>query len=1588
MSDARLHVQINDYDTYQTHSLKLDQLYNDVVQVPIIRIFGSLVVGIDDGDGDRENADDSHTKHGDAKHAEKALSYNVLVHVHNYYPYLYVDCFEDEALLRSKDYIGQLEEYLEKNLQQSFLRKKGDEEEEVINLNTDSGLGKRKFIAKVAICKASPIYGYQIGYKLFYKISLLSPLYKTRLTNLFQDKLINICDFSSSFDRGTKKSYAVNVYEAHIPYLLQFLTDFNLFGCGWLEINNTYLRYPILNDNTNIDTAHLKSYLRPFIKPNNILDSFNFARIGRSLLEFDITTENIHNRSYIKQRHLHNDFVENRRFNSGIPNSEIHLSSLNHIYKDLKYQCESRGSKMTESQFSQNNLGLGGTSWENQSDLEDLMSYVISLTKPAPTEKLDEYFKRFIESDKFSKFSTAFDLIDIEKVTNSSGGISLLNFNDDLMKWTVYLTLFEDLIMSKDISKQEENDVIHSDIIEAKSKSSLGIDFDSDDFTDSEQINPNDGTEESDIDLAEHGGVQSHPNRSDHDIMFEVSQRKRRRTSASQATEEGQSALQVPSSPRNYFSRFAESEESDNLPDLVDVPMNRHLYEIIKPHLLDPNHIMKSFDEQHMLKVIYADPHYDKESDVQSKPMIFANKKISIPLINYNTIEAVKVTAGSNLLPMSLMIKKSLRDSSSSKNKVCARSICSWKYLIEPPLRAEIEKWVTVEEAKMKYKRSKFRSQIEPPITQTNDFKFSYRSEKVSRKPSSFNSLTNFHIEIHVNTFNDLLPNPNVDPITMIFYTFSDSNQMFLKNNDKVGILVYLEPGSLTDEFHKQLRKVSSYLVEKPIVTIFFDEKSMIDKLIWLVECFDPDILSGYEINASSWGYVIERFRNSYDINLLFELSRCKFKSNGKFGDRWGYTHTSAFKINGRHILNLWRLLKSELSLTNYSLENISYHLLHQTLPRYLNFQLSQWYSGNNFLELLSVFKYYMKRVQLMMKIIDIQELITKNVEQSRLIGIDFNSNFYRGSQFKVESILCRITKAENILLNSVSKQQVHEMRLLECIPLVMEPDSNFYKSPLVVLDFQSLYPSIMIAYNYCYSTILGKLHGFSPKKNVIGYLKNLKLPPGLVDLFAKIDGLNISPNGYVFVKSSIRKSMLAKMLEEILNARINVKYVMKLFKDDPELIKLYNSRQLALKLIANVTYGYTSATFSGRMPNSDIADAIVSTGREILTQSASLIELTHYGAKVVYGDTDSLFVYLPGKTKKDAFKIGKELASFITDRFPDPIKLKFEKVYHPCILLAKKRYVGYSYEYEDQQEPKFDAKGIETIRRDGIPAQQKMVEKTIRLLFETKNLSLIKKYTMEQFYKILINKVSIKDFCFAKGVRFGTYKNEAHLPPGAIIANRNVNKDPRNEPQYRERVPYLIFQDSSKLRIRDRCISPEDFIKSYNTLKPLSLDNEYYITRVLIPPLERIFNLIGVDIKGWYKELPKFSNELFETKTNIFQFAKFIKSNSCACCGSKLEEHSKSKFICCQCLSNELELIANLSMSSKLGEFKVLSADKTCEMCVNMNYEGLGSRSIRSYMNECVNHTCLVYYDKIRVTKEKGQLDEKYLHVFSDLEW
>ena len=82
------------------------------------------------------------------------------------------------------------------------------------------------------------------------------------------------------------------------------------------------------------------------------------------------------------------------------------------------------------------------------------------------------------------------------------------------------------------------------------------------------------------------------------------------------------------------------------------------------------------------------------------------------------------------------------------------------------------------------------------------------------------------------------------------------------------------------------------------------------------------------------------------------------------------------------------------------------------------------------------------------------------------------------------------------------------------------------------------------------------------------------------------------------------------------------------------------------------------------------VGDSVVSKGRETLERAIRLVKHTaKWKARVVYGDTDSLFVLCPGRSKEEAFVIGQQIAEQVSNDNPPPVKLKLEKVFQPCIL-------------------------------------------------------------------------------------------------------------------------------------------------------------------------------------------------------------------------------------------------------------------------------------------------------------------------------
>ncbi|XBI89303.1 hypothetical protein VPH35_027143 [Triticum aestivum] len=858
--------------------------------------------------------------------------------------------------------------------------------------------------------------------------------------------------------------------------------------------------------------------------------------------------------------------------------------------------------------------------------------------------------------------------------------------------------------------------------------------------------------------------------------------------------------------------------------------------------------------------------------------------------------------------------------------------------------------------------------------------------------------LTILSIEVFAENRAELRPDPRFDAINVVSLAVEDDS------DNTVEVRVLIRGNNDKSQGRRNLDGVIGCSVD-----VFPGERDLLNHLIDALCSIDPDILVGWEIQLGSLGFLAERAAY-LGIGLLKKISRTlpheskhppknlahessqvpeASPANDVIVDvsenDWSHTHASGVHVGGRIVLNLWRLMRGEVKLNNYSLEAVADEILRRKVPLVPNKTLNRWFATGPGRGRHRCIEYVSSRAMLNLEIINQLDLVNRTSELARVFGIDFFSVLSRGSQFRVESMLLRLAHTQNYLAISPGNQQVASQPAMECMPLVMEPESAFYSDPVLVLDFQSLYPSMIIAYNLCYSTCLGKV--FPSKSTVLGVSSYSADPHTIADLKNQ---LILTPNGVLYVQPEVRKGVVPRLLEEILSTRIMVKQAMKKLPPSQKVLqKILNARQLALKLIANVTYGYTAAGFSGRMPCAELADSIVQCGRRTLETAISFVnQHPLWNARVVYGDTDSMFVLLKGRSREEAFRIGKEIASLVTAINPDPVTLKFEKVYHPCFLLTKKRYVGYSYENPEQKEPIFDAKGIETVRRDTCPAVAKMLERSLRIMFEEQDLVKVKSYAERQWTRILSGKISIQDYIFAKEVRLGTYSARASsLPPAAIVATKAMLSDPRAEPRYAERVPYVVIHGEPGARLVDMVINPYGLLEVGS---PYRLNELYYITKQIIPALQRVFGLLGVNLNKWFNEMPRPTRSTLAKRQSalghgsrdsssirlgwnkkpsakVARIDTYYMSSHCTICGDTVQG---SETFCSYCLKNEAVVATVVAGRTSKLEREIQHLAAICGHCGGADW-------IVESGVKCVSLACPVFYERRKVQKELRVVSE-----------
>ncbi|KAF9244111.1 hypothetical protein BU15DRAFT_86076 [Melanogaster broomeanus] len=374
---------------------------------------------------------------------------------------------------------------------------------------------------------------------------------------------------------------------------------------------------------------------------------------------------------------------------------------------------------------------------------------------------------------------------------------------------------------------------------------------------------------------------------------------------------------------------------------------------------------------------------------------------------------------------------------------------------------------------------------------------------------------------------------------------------------------------------------------------------------------------------------------------------------------------------------------------------------------------------------------------------------------------------------------------------------------------LVFEPKRGLWDKYILVMDFNSLYPSIIQEYNIDFTTV--------------------ERPPEEVD-----DNIPEPPS------SDVPQGILPRLIATLVQRRRQVKSLMKDRSTTHAKLLQYDIKQQALKLTANSMYGCLGFEYS-RFYARPLAALTTFKGREILTHTRELAESLQLD--VVYGDTDSVFVNSNVTELSEALKISAELKKAVNDRYK-LLEIDLDGVFARLLLLQKKKYAAIK--VEDGSRTSTEVKGLDMKRREYCALSKNVSQYVLEQILSGEATEIVVENIHEYLATVSSNvrtgKVKVDDFIIHK--RLG--KNPEDYPdaksqPHVQVALRMKAKG--GSARVGNVIPYIFCvapgEDSAKSAQADRAKHPEELKKA--TPKELSIDFDHYLAHQVLPPIERL---------------------------------------------------------------------------------------------------------------------------------------------------
>jgi DNA polymerase delta subunit 1 len=321
-------------------------------------------------------------------------------------------------------------------------------------------------------------------------------------------------------------------------------------------------------------------------------------------------------------------------------------------------------------------------------------------------------------------------------------------------------------------------------------------------------------------------------------------------------------------------------------------------------------------------------------------------------------------------------------------------------------------------------------------------------------------------------------------------------------------------------------------------------------------------------------------------------------------------------------------------------------------------------------------------------------------------------------------------------------------------------------------------------------------------------------------------------------------EGVLPKTLDILLKKRKEFKEKMEDTQYDEAQRSVFNGLQLAYKVVANSVYGQTGSRTSP-IRKLCVAACTTAAGRKALNLAKDIAE-TEYGATVVYGDTDSIFIQFPTQDLAKSIELGISAGKRITSQCRTPYKIAYEKTFYPFILFCRKRYVGMMYEEDANAKPKRKSMGIVLKRRDNAPIVKDVFGGALDTLIVEKDVKKAQAFVNQKLLDILENRIPLEKFIISKSLR-DDYKNPEQIAH-RVLADRMKARDPGTAPKVGDRVQFIFAaENKAKGKQGDR-IEEVGYVRSHG----LTPDAQFYITNQIQNPVAQLFALCIEQLDGY----------------------------------------------------------------------------------------------------------------------------------------